>query len=475
MNKKEIEKLEKNILKKDKSAFDYLNKKETSFAFSFAEKYKTFLDNAKTEREAVNEIIKRAEAKGFININNALKKKSLKSKKFYKIFKGKTVGLAVLGKKPVENGLNIIASHIDSPRLDLKQNPLYEDLDLVLMKTHYYGGIRKYQWLNVPLALHGTIIKADGGKLDINIGEDIEDPIFAVSDLLPHLAGKLQQNKKVSDVFEGEKLNILCGSVPLGDDKIKNRFKLGVLKLLYDKYGIREEDFVSAEIEAVPAAKARDIGFDRSMIGAYGQDDRICAFTALEALFALKSPSKSAMALFFDKEEIGSEGNTGAKSGFAEDFVLELLIVNREKPDYRTMRNSILNSQCISADVNAAMDPDFKEVHDKMNAAKLGAGICITKYTGARGKSGASDASAELIGKIIKLLNKNKVVWQTGELGKVDEGGGGTLGKFLAESGMDVLDCGPSLLSMHSPLEISSKADLYMTYKGYKSFFAPNK
>ena len=409
------------------------------------------------------------------NKNVTIKKKPLKSKKFYKIFKGKTVGLAVLGKKPAENGLNIIASHIDSPRLDLKQNPLYEDLDLVLMKTHYYGGIRKYQWLNVPLSLHGTIIKADGGKIDITIGEDIKDPIFAVSDLLPHLAGKLQQNKKVSDVFEGEKLNLLCGSMPLGDDKIKNRFKLGVLKLLYDKYGIREEDFVSAEIEAVPTAKARDIGFDRSMIGAYGQDDRICAFTGLKALFALENPSKSAMALFFDKEEIGSEGNTGAKSSFAEDFVSELLIVNREKPDYRTMRNSILNSQCLSADVNAAMDPDFKEVHDKMNAAKLGAGLCITKYTGAHGKSGASDASAEFIGKIIKLLNKNKVVWQTGELGKVDEGGGGTLGKFLAESGMDVLDCGPSLLSMHSPLEISSKADLYMTYKGYKSFFAPNR
>ena len=475
MNKRELERLKKNILKKNKNAFDYLNKKETSSAFSFAEKYKTFLNNAKTEREAVNEIIKIAEAKGFVNINNALKKEPLKAKKFYKIFKGKTIGLAVLGEKPVENGLNIIASHIDSPRLDLKQNPVYEDLDLVLMKTHYYGGIKKYQWLNIPLALHGTIIKADGEKIDITIGEDIEDPIFAVSDLLPHLAGKLQQNKKVSEVFEGEKLNILCGSMPLGDDELKNRFKLGVLKLLYDKYGIIEEDFVRAEIEAVPAAKARDIGFDRSMIGAYGQDDRICAFTALEALFALKNPSKPAMALFFDKEEIGSEGNTGAKSNFADDLILELLIVNREKSDYRTMRNSIVNSQCLSADVNAAMDPDFKEVHDKMNAARLGAGICITKYTGARGKSGASDASAEFIGKIIKLLNKNKVVWQTGELGKVDEGGGGTLGKFLAESGMDVLDCGPSLLSMHSPLEISSKADLYMTYKGYKSFFAPNE
>ena len=475
MNKKELEKLQKKIFKKDKNAFDYLNKKEESLAFSFAERYKTFLDNAKTEREAVNEIVKMAEAKGFININTISDQKPLKIKKIYKIFKGKSVGLAVIGKEPVENGINIIASHIDSPRLDLKQNPLYEDIDLALMKTHYYGGIKKYQWLNIPLSLHGIIIKSDGEKVNITIGEDIKDPIFAVSDLLPHLSGKLQQNKKVSEVFEGEKLNILCGSIPLGDEKLKNRFKLGVLKLLYDKYGITEEDFVSAEIEAVPAAKARDIGFDRSMIGAYGQDDRICAFTELEALFDLKSPIKTAMALFFDKEEIGSEGNTGAKSNFAEDFILDLLWANKERPDYRTMRKCMINSQCLSADVNAAMDPNFKEVHEKMNAAKLGNGLCITKYTGSRGKAGASDANAEFVGKIIKTFNENKVIWQTGELGKIDEGGGGTLGKFLAESGIEVLDCGACLLSMHSPLEISSKADLYMTYKGYKSFFALHK
>lgn len=370
MNKKELEKFSKKILKKDKNCFDYLNAKEKSQAFSFAEKYKTFLDNAKTEREAVNEIVKRAEANGFINMDTLSNKKPLKTKKVYKIFKGKSVGLAILGNKPVEDGINIIASHIDSPRLDLKQNPLYEDLDLALMKTHYYGGIKKYQWLSVPLALHGTIIKSNGEKLDIIIGEDIEDPIFAVSDLLPHLAGKLQQNKKISEVFEGEKLNILCGSIPLGDEKTKNRFKLGVLKLLYDKYGLTEEDFISAEIEAVPAAKARDIGFDRSMIGAYGQDDRVCAFTELEALFALKNPSKPVMALFFDKEEIGSEGNTGAKSKFTDDFILELLFLNNEKADYRTMRKSIINSQCLSADVNAAIDPDYKEVHEKNECSK---------------------------------------------------------------------------------------------------------
>ena len=471
MNKKEIEKRTKKILKQNKITFDYLNKKETTQAFDFAEEYKAFLDIAKTEREAVCEIKKTAETNGFVNADDFSGKKEIKGNKFYKIFKGKSIGLAVSGQTSVEAGINIIASHIDSPRLDLKQNPLYEDLDLALFKTHYYGGIKKYQWLNVPLAIHGVIIKADGEKLEITIGEDINDPIFAVSDLLPHLAGKAQQNKKVSDVFEGEKLNILCGSMPLGNDELKDRFKLGVLNLLYEKYGITEDDFVSAEIEAVPASKARDIGFDRSMIGAYGQDDRVCAFTELKALFDLKNPSKTAMALFFDKEEIGSEGNTGAKSNFLEDFILDLLSLNKEKTDYRTMRKSLINSQCLSADVNAAMDPNFKEVHEKMNAAKLGAGVCITKYTGSRGKAGASDANAEFISKILSNFNKNKIIWQTGELGKIDEGGGGTLGKFLAQSGMEVLDCGPALLSMHSPLEISSKADIYMTYKGYKSFF----
>ncbi len=474
MNRKELEKLEKKILKKDKNSFEYLNKKQASAAFAFAEEYKTFLNNAKTEREAVNEIVKMAKANGFIDIDMITDKTPLKEKKYYRVFKGKSVGVAVLGQDSIENGLNIIASHIDSPRLDLKQNPLYEDLDLALMKTHYYGGIKKYQWLNIPLALHGIIIKSNGEKLNITIGEDLKDPIFAVSDLLPHLSGKLQQNKKLSEVFDGEKLNILCGSIPLGDEKTKNRYKLAVLKLLYDKYGIIEEDFVSAEIEAVPASNARDIGFDRSMIGAYGQDDRICAFTELKALLALKNPGRTALALFFDKEEIGSVGNTSAKSKITEDFILELLFLNREKPDFRTMRKSINSSICLSADVNAAMDPDYKEVHEKMNAARLGRGICITKYTGSRGKTGASDANAEFLGKIIELFNNNKIVWQTGELGKTDEGGGGTLGKFLAESGMDVLDCGPALLSMHSPLEISSKADIHMTYSGYKSFFESN-
>ncbi len=471
MDKKDLEKYKKILLKKDKNIFDYLNKKEKSRAFSFSEQYKQFLDHAKTEREAVDEIVKSAEAEGFINIDTITEKKTFKGRKIYKVLKGKTIGLAVLGDNPIDQGINIIASHIDSPRLDLKQNPLYEDTDLALLKTHYYGGIRKYQWLSLPLAIHGTIVKTNGEIIKIVTGEDLSDPVFAVTDLLPHLAGKLQQNKKVSEAFKGEKLNIVCGSMPLGSKKTEHRFKLYVLKLLYEKYGITEEDFITAEIEAVPAGKARDIGFDRSMVGSYGQDDRICAFTELQAIFSLDNPAKSAMALFFDKEEIGSEGNTGAKSRFAEDFILDLLLTGCKKADYRTMRKCITNSSCLSADVNAAIDPDFKEVHEKMNAARLGAGVCITKYTGSRGKSGSSDASAEFLSRVIAAFNNNKVIWQTGELGKIDEGGGGTLGKYLAEAGMEVLDCGPALLSMHSPLEISSKADIYMTYLGYKSFF----
>ena len=307
------------------------------------------------------------------------------------------------------------------------------------------------------------------------IGESPDDPVFTVTDLLPHLAGKTQNNKKISEVFEGEKLNLVAGSIPLGNDKEKERFKLGVLNLLYEKYKIREEDFISAEIEAVPAQKARDIGFDRSMIGSYGQDDRICAYTSLEAMLDIKQPlNKTAIAMFFDKEEIGSEGSSGAQSNFLEDFISDLLSLNGENTDNRTLRKTLINSSCLSADVNAAMDPDYKNVHEELNAAKLGFFICMTKFTGVAGKSGSSDASAEFVGKIRQIFNNNKIVWQTGELGKIDEGGGGTIAKFIARYGMNVLDCGPAILSMHSPFEISSKADVYMTYLGYKAFYSDN-
>ncbi len=475
MNKTDIKKLKKNTLKTDTLVVDSLTRQQIKKTAAFNEEYKNFLNRSKTEREAAKQIIKYAEKNGFVNLDTVSTENPSPLKKVYKVSQGRCVALAVIGKESLESGANIIASHIDSPRLDLKQNPLYEDLSMGLLKTHYYGGIRKYQWLTIPLALHGTIVKSNNEILEITIGEKPDDPVFTVTDLLPHLAGKTQNNKKISEVFEGEKLNLLAGSIPVGDDTEKERFKLGVLNLLYEKYRLREEDFVSAEIEAVPAQKARDIGFDRSMTGSYGQDDRICAYTSLRAFLDIKHPLNStAIALFFDKEEIGSEGNSGANSNFLEDFISDLLFFQGKKSDNRTVRKTLINTSCLSADVNAAMDPDYKHVHETLNAAKLGFGICLTKFTGVAGKAGSSDASAEFVGKIRNIFNKNKIVWQTGELGKIDEGGGGTIAKFLARYGMDVLDCGPAVLSMHSPFEISSKADVYMTYLAYRAFYTCN-
>jgi len=473
MNKKELELLKKKVFKKDKLAWDELSTLDTEKAFDLAEEYKRFLDISKTEREAARQIVKLAEENGFISIDAALKSGSVKPHgKIYALGRDKCVAMAVLGKDPLSGGVNLIASHIDSPRLDLKQNPVYEDTDLALLKTHYYGGIRKYQWMSVPLALHGRIIKADGECVDIVIGEDANDPVFVVSDLLPHLAAKVQEDKKLSEAFDGEKLNLITGSIPLGNDTVSERFKLGLLNLFHERYGITEADFISAELEAVPSTKARDIGLDRSLVGAYGQDDRICAFTELKAILETKAPQRTAMGFFFDKEEIGSEGNTGAQSAFMEDFISDLLLLTMGSFDDRTLRKTMINTWALSADVNAAMDPDFKEVHEKMNAAKIGHGICMTKFTGSRGKSGSSDASAEFVGQVRNLFDKNKIVWQTGELGKIDQGGGGTIAKFLAEKGMEILDCGPAILSMHSPFEISSKSDIYMTFRGYHAFYA---
>ncbi|MDA3916056.1 MAG: aminopeptidase [Deltaproteobacteria bacterium] len=475
MNKKEIEKLKKTVLNKATLVFDQLTRQQKTKTFEFGEEYKGFLDKSKTEREAAKQIVQAAEERDFVNIDTLLTKKQHTCNKVYKIFQNRCVAMAVFGKEDIVSGVNIIASHIDSPRLDLKQNPIYEDLSMALMKTHYYGGIRKYHWLAIPLALHGTIITSENKAIDISIGEQPDDPVFTVTDLLPHLAGKTQNDKKISEVFQGEKLNLVAGSIPLGSDIEKERFKLGILNLLYEQYGIKEEDFISAEIEAVPAQKARDIGFDRSMIGSYGQDDRICAYTTLKAILDIKqSENKTAIALFFDKEEIGSEGSSGAKSNFLEDFISDLLFVRSKDCDSRTLRKALTSSSCLSADVNAAMDPDYKDVHEALNAAKLGFGVCMTKFTGIAGKAGSSDASAEFVGKIRQVFNKNKIVWQTGELGKIDEGGGGTIAKFIARYGMNVLDCGPAVLSMHSPFEISSKADVYMTYLGYKAFYSDN-
>lgn len=475
MNKNQIKQLKKKLIKENKLAFDQMTKKQVGQMESLCDDYKSFLNDSKTEREAVRTIVRRAENKGFKNISKIDPDSPSKLNSFFKSSQDRCIALVKFGKQPIKSGVNIIASHIDSPRLDLKQNPLYEDLSLGLLKTHYYGGIRKYQWLALPLALHGTIVTSNNDKININIGEAPNDPVFTVTDLLPHLAGKLQSGKKISEVFQGEKLNLLSGSFPLGNKDEKDRVKLNLLNILFEKYKIKEEDFISAELEAVPAEKSRDVGFDRSLIGAYGQDDRICAFTSLEAILSLTNPDKTAIALFFDKEEIGSEGATAAKSSFLEDLISDTLFITGNDTGNRVLRKTLIHSSCLSADVNAAIDPDYKEVHESLNAAKLGFGVCMTKFTGVAGKAGSSDASAEFVGKIRNIFNKNKVIWQTGELGKIDEGGGGTVAKFLAKYGMDVLDCGPALLSMHSPFEISSKADIFMTYLAYKAFYEDNE
>ena len=466
LSKKRVEELRKRLVRKPRLVWDVLEPGEKEKVYAFAERYKAFLDSAKTEREAVCLIETFAKKKGFKDITRARG-----GKRFYKINRNKNIVLAVVGKNPVVSGVNLIASHIDSPRLDLKQNPLYEDVDLAFLKTHYYGGIKKYQWLARPLAIHGKVIKRDGTHLDLRVGESDHDPVFTIADLLPHLAHRVQTEKKVSEAFEGEKLNLLVGSVPIGDDETKERFKLAVLQYLFDTYAIVEEDLVSAEIEIVPAGRARDVGWDRSLIGAYGQDDRVCTYATLEAVGELKAPKTTAVALFIDKEEIGSDGSTGAKSRFLEDFVADLFEVTGEHPSGTALRSCLMSSRALSADVNGALDPDYQDVHEKRNAARIGYGVCITKFTGSRGKYGSSDANAEYLAEILRLFNESKVVWQTGELGKIDEGGGGTIAKFLAVYGMEVVDCGTPLLSMHSPFEIASKADTYMTYKGYSAFF----
>ncbi|MFZ5451835.1 MAG: aminopeptidase [Thermodesulfobacteriota bacterium] len=431
---------------------------------AYGERYKTFLDRAKTEREAVAEIEARARARGFVDLTAGAP-----GPKTYYNFRGKTMVLTVAGRRPLSAGLRLVGVHIDSPRLDLKHYPVYEDTDLVFLKTQYYGGIKKYQWLARPLAIHGVILKADGAKVELTIGEDPGDPVFTVCDLLPHLARKLQMDKKLSDAFEGEKLNVLVGSLPLGDKETKERFKLYLLKHLEEHYGISEEDFVSAELEVVPAGPARDLGWDRSLVGGYGQDDRCCAYAALKAILETQEPEYTSLALFYDKEEIGSEGNTAAKCCLLEEVVESLLERAGESPQAR--RRVLMASRAISGDVTGALDPDYPEVHEKRNAARLGYGVAFHKYSGHGGKYSASEANAEYVAWIRQIFQEYGVIWQANQLGKVDEGGGGTISKYLAEHGLEIIDCGTPLLSMHSPFEVASKADLYMTFKAYQAFF----
>ena len=464
--KPDIKKLEKDLKFKSSLVWDKLTEPDKKSVHRMGEDYKAFLNACKTEREAVGEIERRAAAAGFKPASTVKKPAPV-----YARFMEKTAALAIPGEKPLTDGIRLLVSHIDSPRLDLKPNPLYENTDMAFLKTHYYGGIKKYQWLSRPLALHGRVIKADGTAIDIVLGEDENDPVLTIADLLPHLSAS-QADKKVGDAFSGEKLNLLAGSLPLGDDAVKERFKLAILHLLNQKYGLIEEDFFTAELEAVPAGKARDVGLDRSLIGGYGQDDRVSAFTGLDALLNVKNPPYTCLALFLDKEEIGSAGATGANSRILEVFLDDLFVQAGLTPSSAALRKALLNTKAISADVTAGLDPDFPEVHEKNNAAKIGYGPSMTKYTGARGKTGASDASAEFVGWLRRVFNAGKVIWQTGELGKIDEGGGGTVAKFFAEYGMDIVDCGVPLISMHSPFEIASKADIFMTRQAYLAFYS---
>lgn len=466
METKDLEKLSK----KYDYVWENLKGKELKNAMEFCEGYKSFMNSSKTEREVVKNIISIVSKKGYVSLEDAIREnKKLKAgDKIYASNKGKTLALVIIGKDDVQNGFNIVGSHIDSPRLDLKPNPLYEDEGFAMLDTHYYGGIKKYQWVTIPLAIHGVVINKEGKKIDIVIGEDESDPVLYISDLLIHLASD-QMNKKLSKGVEGEDLNILFGSIPIEDKEAKNRVKLNILRLLNEKYGIDEEDFVTAELEVVPAGKSRDVGLDRSMIMAYGPDDKVCAYPSLEAALDIDVPEKSCIILFADKEEIGSVGATGMHSRFFENTAAEVLNL-LGKSDSISLRRALQNSRMLSSDVTEAFDPNYPEVNEKKNVAYAGKGIVITKYTGARGKAGCNDANAEFIGQLRSIFNNENVVWQTGELGKVDLGGGGTIAYILAAYGMEVIDCGVALLSMHAPWEIASKADIYDTYKAYKAF-----
>ena len=461
--KSRAEELKEKLFYNPKHASEIISQEETDKADAFCEEYKNFLNKAKTEREAVVYVLEKAKKNGFVEFDRA--KKYNAGDKVYYNNRGKSIILAVIGKKGLESGTRLSAAHIDSPRLDMKQNPLYEDTEIAYFKTHYYGGVKKYQWTAIPLSLHGVIVKRDGTKAYVNVGEEDNDPKFVVTDLLPHLAAE-QMKRTLADGIRGEELNILIGSRPFKDDEASEKVKLNIMNILFEKYGIIESDFLSAELEAVPAFKSCDIGFDRSMIGSYGHDDRVCAYPAAEAIFNIENPEYTAITVLTDKEEIGSDGNTGLNSSYFKYFVADL--ANTQGVNYHTV---LSNTHCLSADVNAAFDPTFPDVSERRNASYINKGVVITKYTGSRGKAGTSDASAEYMGKIRSMLDGAEVVWQSGELGKVDAGGGGTVAMYLAALDIDVVDLGVPVLSMHAPFEVVSKLDVYMAYRAFKTFF----
>lgn len=466
MEKTGIDIMKDKLFNKKENAWNLVENKEN--IFNYANGYIKFMNESKTEREIIKSSKKIAESNGFKDINNFNTLKA--GDKVYYINREKSMYLAVIGKENIENGLNIIGAHGDSPRLDLKPNPIYEDGEFAYFKTHYYGGIKKYQWTTIPLSIHGVVVKTNGEKIEINIGEDEDDPIFTITDLLPHLAQD-QMEKKLKNGIDGEDLNLLIGSIPYEKD-IPEAVKLNILNILNRKYGITEVDFLSSEIELVPAMKCRSMGFDESMVAGYGQDDKVCVYAELTALVDMKEiPNRTAVCIISDKEEIGSMGNTGMESHVFDTFISEILNklgVNRPN----LLGKVFCNSKMLSADVDAGFDPIYANVSEKNNAAHLGRGLGINKYTGARGKSGASDANAEFVAEVRKIFEKNDVRYQISELGRVDVGGGGTIAYILANKGIDVIDCGVPVLSMHSPYEVTSKLDIYEAYKGYKAFFS---
>ena len=462
-----MEDLENKLFNKKKSGWLEIENEEGSKIFSFCEGYMDYLNKAKTEREFIAEAKKKAEENGFKDLNTIQNLQS--GDKVYFINRNKSMYLAVIGKQPIENGLHIVGAHVDSPRLDLKPNPLYEDGELAYFNTHYYGGIKKYQWTAIPLSIHGVIVKTNGEKITVNIGEDEKDPIFTITDLLPHLA-KEQVSKKLAEAIEGENLDLLVGSIPYKDTESKEKVKLNILNLLNQKYGITEADLQSSELELVPCFKARSLGFDMGLVAAYGQDDKVCSYTALTALMEVNEPPKTAVCILSDKEEIGSMGNTGMESHVFDYFISELL--NKKGENRVNLLDKVFcYSKMLSSDVDAAFDPLYSNVSDKNNSGYLSKGLTLNKYTGSRGKSGASDANAEYVAWVRDLFEKNKIKYQMSELGKVDVGGGGTIAYILANKGVDVIDCGVGVLSMHAPYEVTSKYDIYTAYRAYKAFW----
>jgi len=467
-----LKELQEQLTHEYKNVWGEIDEAETKLVMDFSIGYKTFLDVGKTERECALEIQRMAIENGYVDYKSLVEKNEpIKAgTKVYAMNKDKAICLFIIGEESIEKGMNIIGSHIDAPRIDLKPVPLYESSEMAFLKTHYYGGIKKYQWTSTPLALHGVIMTKDGKKVDVIIGEDDNDPVMFITDILPHLA-KDQYAKKIGEAIGGEDLNVLVGSIPHGDKDTKDKFKFNVLRLLNEKYDVTEADLVTAELEIVPAGKARDVGLDRGLVAAYGQDDRVCAYSSLIALFEIEAPKKTAVGMFMDKEEVGSQGNTGSQSSFFNDVVAELINLQVDNYSDIYMRRAMNNTKVLSADVGAAYDPNYAGAYEKMNSGYVGKGLQIVKYTGSRGKGGCNDANAEFVAEVRNIFDENQVIWQTGELGKVDQGGGGTIAYLLANQNAEVVDCGVPVLCMHGTYEVISKADLYMAYKGYKAFF----